>query len=185
MLFIYTAARKRISVDAFYHGNADSSDAKKASQIISEAMTSNCNHVGIPKKKLPTKFVIKAPLVTDHHRVIAPTLDTKDPNTAVEVYFQMGKDDLLNRVLIDLLAQVLDEPLFCQLRTHEAFGYEVSCGARWTYGVLGMSFNVVTACKSAVRFMLSYFVVFEAFSPLIYVMIFYKHISGGSKPENR
>jgi len=140
---------KRVSVEAFYHGNCDINDAKKASQIILGAMTSNCNHVGIPKTKIPAKLVVKTPLVVGQHSVTAPTLDPQDPNTAVEVYFQMGKDNLMNRVLVDMLVQVLDEPLFCQLRTHEGFGYEVSCSARWTYGIIGMSFKVVTASKSA------------------------------------
>ena len=38
-----------------------------------------------------------------------------------------------------------------QLRTKEQFGYQVSCGARWTAGIIGMSFRVVSAAKSAVR----------------------------------
>lgn len=136
-------------MEAFYHGNCDINDAKKASEIILGAMTSNCNHMGIPKKKIPAKLVVKTPLVVGQHSVTVPTLDPQDPNTAVEVYFQMGKDKLMNRVLVDMLVQVLDEPLFCQLRTHEGFGYEVSCSARWTYGIIGMSFKVVTASKSA------------------------------------
>jgi len=60
-----------------------------------------------------------------------------------------SSDAIRQRVLIDLLEQILHEPLYNQIRTKETFGYEVSCGARWTYGVLGMSFRVVTACKSA------------------------------------
>jgi len=143
---------KRLSVEAFYHGNANRKDADEAANIITEALTRH--HVGLPKKKLPTKLVLKAKYAIDHHLIVAPTIDPKDPNTAVEVYFQFGKDDnssdaIRQRVLIDLLEQILDEPLYNQIRTKETFGYEVSCGARWTYGVLGMSFRVVTACKSA------------------------------------
>ena len=52
---------------------------------------------------------------------------------------------------------------YWQLRTKEQFGYQVSCGARWTAGVIGMSFRVVSAAKNATeitsridRFLLEY-----------------------------
>ncbi|KAL7536578.1 hypothetical protein ACHAXR_008597 [Thalassiosira sp. AJA248-18] len=143
---------KRVSVDAFYHGNVDRKDADEAANMISAALT--CHHVGLPKKKIPPKLVIKTKHAIDHHQIVAPSIDPKDPNTAVEVYFQFGKDDnssnaIQQRVLTDLLEHILEEPLYNQIRTKEQFGYEVSCGARWTYGVLGMSFRVVTSCKSA------------------------------------
>ena len=126
---------KKLSVECFYHGNADRDDAEVAADIISTAITCNCNLVGIPRKKLPSKLVIKAPPVIDHHLIVAPTLDPKDSNTAVEVYFQIGKDDLSNRVLIDLLAHILDEPLYNQLRTKEQVS-GVKCVSVGFYDVL-------------------------------------------------
>eukprot|EP01082_Thalassiosira_pseudonana_P002309 g2198.t1 g2198 contig11:912012-915958(+) len=140
---------KKISIDALYHGNVDRIDADIAAKLIHDAMTRNCTHVGIPKKNLPTKLVTMVKLSVEHHQIISPSIDPKDPNTAVEVYFQVSKDNVLNRVLVDLIAHILEEPLYCQIRTKEQFGYQVSCGARWTFGVIGLSFQVVTACKSA------------------------------------
>jgi len=140
-------------VEALYHGNVDKSDANKAANVISEALT--CHHVGLPKKKMPSKLVMKTKSSIEAHKIIVPTIDEKDPNTAVEVYFQFAKDDnsetsLQKRVLVDLLEHIIDEPMYNTIRTKEQFGYEVSCGSRWTYGVLGMSFRVVTSIKSAV-----------------------------------
>ena len=82
------------------------------------------------------KLIIKAKDAIDHHLITSPTVDPADNNTLVEVYFQMGKDELTNRVLVDLLEHVLDEPFYNELRTKEQFGYEVTCGAKWTFGVL-------------------------------------------------
>eukprot|EP00985_Skeletonema_marinoi_P001098 scaffold448_cov107-Skeletonema_marinoi.AAC.2 len=138
---------QKISVEAYYHGNVCREDADKAAQMISEALT--IHHRGLPKKKMPSKLIIKAKEAVDHHLITSPTVDPTDNNTSVEVYFQIGKDDLTNRVLVDLLEHVLDEPFYNELRTKEQFGYEVSCGARWTFGVLGMSFKVTTSCKTA------------------------------------
>ena len=44
------------------------------------------------------------------------------PNTAVEVYFQFGKDDnsssaIQQRVLVDLLEHIIDEPMYNLIRT--------------------------------------------------------------------
>ncbi|KAL9186105.1 hypothetical protein ACHAXT_005343 [Thalassiosira profunda] len=143
---------KRMSVDAFYHGNADRKDGSEAANMIVEALT--CHHVGLPKKKIAPKLVLKTKQAFDPHQIVVPSVDPKDPNTAVEVYFQFGKDDnsagaIQQRCLVDVLEAIIDEPLYNQIRTKEQFGYEVSCGARWSYGILGMSFRVVTSCKSA------------------------------------
>lgn len=126
---------KRVAVEVLYHGNVNRKDADDAVNMITSALTEH--HVALPKKKLPTRLVSKVKHSIDHHQIVAPAIDQKDPNTAVEVYFQFAKDDnsdssICNRVIVDLLESILEEPLYNQLRTKEAFGYEVSCGARWT-----------------------------------------------------
>lgn len=175
---VMTKILSRMSIEALYHGNAVRKDAEEAARIIYESITKNCKHQGIPKKNLPTKLVIKAPQAVHFCDIISPSLDPKDPNTAVEVYFQIGKDNLLDRCLVDLIAHILDEPFYAELRTKQQLGYSVSCGARWTYGVshvlfgepiryfpeqnltyflnsshnigvIGISFKVVTSVKSS------------------------------------
>ena len=128
---------KRLSIEAFYHGNADRNDANKASSIIYETFTRG-DHNGIPKKNIPARLVAKAKPTIDCEGVIVPSLDPKEPNTAVELYFQCGKDCLLDRCLVDLIAHILDEPFYAELRTKQQLGYSVSCGARWTYGTLSI-----------------------------------------------
>ena len=126
---------KRVSVEAFYHGNANRKNADEAANMIYGALTKQ--HIGLPKKKQPTKLIVRIPHTIDAQQIIVPTIDPKDSNTAVEVYFQFGKDNnsskaIEKRVLVDLIEHILDEPLYNQIRTKEMFGYEVSCGARWT-----------------------------------------------------
>jgi secreted Zn-dependent insulinase-like peptidase len=143
---------KRLSLDCFYHGNVNCKDVDEAVGVVCNSLTRH--HVGLPRKTNPAKFVLKTKRTADQQQIVVPTIDHKDPNTAVEVYFQLGKDDnssdaVRQRMLVDLLEQILEEPFYNRIRTKEQFGYIVSCGARWTYGVLGMSFQVVTACRSA------------------------------------
>lgn len=104
----------------------------------------------LPKKKFYYQFVAKIPLRTEPLLVTVPSKDLESGNTAVEVYFQVGKDNIMDRVVIDMLIHLMEEPLYSQLRTQEQYGYRVSCDSRWTVGVMGMKFVVVTAVKSAV-----------------------------------
>lgn len=125
---------KRLAVESFYHGNAAREDGDKAANVIYEAF-SRGDHKGIPKKNLPSKFVVKAKQTLDCEGLVAPSLDVKEPNSAVELYIQIGKDCLLDRCLVDLIAHILDEPFYAELRTKQQLGYSVSCGSRWTYGM--------------------------------------------------
>lgn len=69
----------------------------------------------------------------------------KERNTAVEAYFQLGAFDIHSLTLLDLLEQIISENFFDELRTKKQLGYNVSCGVRQTYGVLGFCFVVVTS----------------------------------------
>lgn len=140
---------RQVNVEALYYGNVSLSDAKEAEQLIHRSITSPDSTI-LPKKKVSLQQVIKLPRTHENPIIIAPTKDTNEPNTAVEMYFQFGTDGTRKRVLVDLLEHIIYEPLFDSLRTKEQFGYQVSAEIRWTYGVIGMSFRVVTACKSAV-----------------------------------
>jgi nardilysin len=51
--------------------------------------------------------------------------------------------------MVDLLMAMMYEPLYDQIRTKDQFGYHVSCDARWTNGIIGIHFQVVTSSKSA------------------------------------
>jgi len=142
---------RQLSIDALLHGNVTLADAKDTALMLQKAITSPTSSI-LPREKFPQETLIQLPLsFAESYTIIAPTKDATESNTAVEIYFQVSKDDLKKRVLVDLLEHVLYEPLFDQLRTKEQFGYQVSCGARWTAGIIGMSFRVVSAAKSAVR----------------------------------
>lgn len=108
---------KSFAIEALYLGNVDAKDAEDAKELIS-SFVSSCKTM--EKKKCPKQEVlIVSSLNTGAHQIIVPTVDPQEPNTAVEMYIQIGKDNIEDRVLIDLLVQILYEPLFDQLRTKE------------------------------------------------------------------
>ena len=144
----------QVSIEGLYHGNVTLSDAKEAEKVMKLAISSAGSSI-LAKKKFPRQHVLKIPLREEHGGIIVPTKDANEPNTAVEVYFQIGSDDIRIRVLVDLLTSIMYDSLFDQLRTKDQFGYQVSCEERWTYGIVGMCIKVVTNCKSAVSSLFS------------------------------
>jgi nardilysin len=136
-----------IGVEGLYHGNVDVTDAERAQREIMVLLQQGVNGGGLPRKKYPHQFVLQLPQSSTTLR--CPAKDPTDPNTAVEVYFQVGKDRTIDRVMADLLMEMMYEPLYDQIRTKDQFGYQVSCDSRWTNGVIGMRIQVVTSSKTA------------------------------------
>lgn len=63
-------------------------------------------------------------------------------NTTTQNYYQIGPIGIKTQTLIDLLLQVIDDPLFNNLRTKEQLGYEVSSSCRNNDGILGYTITV-------------------------------------------
>lgn len=152
----------KLAVEALYHGNADKSDAEHAKQLILDMLNKSGSTNGLARKNYPSQSVLIIPFPKSSEpsselpssspspwNLTVPSKDPDEPNTAVEVYIQVGKDKLEDRVLIDLLVHMMDEPLYDQLRTKEQFGYHVSIASRWTHGVMGICVQVVTATHAA------------------------------------
>lgn len=82
-------------------------------------------------------------------------LDATQKNSALEVYWQIpGRDGLRweegrskLRMFLELLEEVMSEPLFDSLRTKQQLGYSVSCMQRDTDGVLGFTVTILSAVK--------------------------------------
>ena len=146
-VFAKTSAEilETFAVEALLHGNATSDDAKVAKNLILSLIGDN----GLKRKSFPCQSVLRVPSVKDHSVVTLSSKDPTEKNTGVEVYIQVGKDSIKDRVLVDLLIHMMDDPIFNQIRTKDQFGYDVHCAERWTYGIIGMSFRVVSNVKNA------------------------------------
>ncbi|EER08001.1 conserved hypothetical protein [Perkinsus marinus ATCC 50983] len=72
-----------------------------------------------------------------HTVYLEETQDSTEQNSVLETYFQCSSNNIRERVLLDLLESVMEEPLFDTLRTKQQLGYSVFCGVRLTGGVLG------------------------------------------------
>lgn len=111
---VITNMLDEIYIEALYHGNVDGENSERAKQLI-------CNIIIdldiTPVKRLLKALVLMVPDNKSNTDVIVPTLDLNEPNTAVQIYFQICKDNIFDRVLIDLIVKLMNEPLFNHLRT--------------------------------------------------------------------
>ncbi|KDD73111.1 hypothetical protein H632_c2526p0, partial [Helicosporidium sp. ATCC 50920] len=79
----------------------------------------------------------------------APVKNPAERTSAVEIYYQCGRDSTAERVLLDCVCQLLHEPCYDELRTKEQLGYTVHSGLRCTHGLLGLAVVVVSASHGA------------------------------------
>lgn len=69
------------------------------------------------------------------HSMVAA--NAADPNSAIEMYFQVGRKDPLLNALLNVTVTLLREPAFTQLRTKEQLGYIVFTAAKSQHAVDG------------------------------------------------
>ena len=137
----------KIGAEGLYTGNVDLATANKAKDAILDLLKNSCSgNGGLSRKKYPSKFVLKLPPKTKE--VLCVAKNPTETNSAVEVYLQVGKDNTKDRVMVDLLTEMMHEPMYSEIRTKDQFGYDVSCDSRWTDGVIGVHFSVVSSTKT-------------------------------------
>jgi len=65
-----------------------------------------------------------------------------DDNSVLEIYYQIGGNELSHLVMTDLLQDIMSEPIFNELRTNQALGYYVAASTRMTFGHLGYMISI-------------------------------------------
>ncbi|RIB06084.1 Metalloenzyme, LuxS/M16 peptidase-like protein [Gigaspora rosea] len=123
-----------LHIESLVHGNMFKDEALKLLQIVENVLQSKpllpaeligCRSIILPEGK---KFLYQ-------HEV----LDPNNVNSAIEYYVQVG--NAVNkrlRATSSLLAQIMHEPCFNQLRTKEQLGYIVFSGIRRMASSLGV-----------------------------------------------
>ncbi|KEH34462.1 insulin-degrading enzyme [Medicago truncatula] len=136
--------RSQLYIEGLCHGNLSEEEAVNISNIFK---------TNFPVKPLPIKsrhaervicFPSNANLVRDIN-----VKNKLEKNSVIELYFQIEEDLGLGstklKALIDLFDEIVEEPLFNQLRTKEQLGYVVECSPRVTYRVFGFCFCIQSA----------------------------------------
>lgn len=127
-------------LEAFCSGNMMSSDVEayircfnKKIGLVKDPMTS---------EQFRQERVMKFPLGRHVYRV--PNSNPNDLNTSVVNYYQHTTVSFRDVVLLGVLEELMQEPLFNQLRTRLQMGYSVSAESHQTFGITGFSISVQT-----------------------------------------
>ncbi|XP_071715471.1 nardilysin-like [Rutidosis leptorrhynchoides] len=139
----------QLYIEGLCHGNLLEDEAENISKIFKNYF---------PVKPLPSEMrhkeiVLCLPSSADLVRDV--TVKNKlDTNSVVELYYQIepevGSNLVKSKALIDLLDEIVEEPLYNQLRTKEQLGYVVDCSPRVTYRISGFCFRVQSSEYSPV-----------------------------------
>ncbi|CAE7219187.1 unnamed protein product, partial [Symbiodinium sp. KB8] len=150
----------QLDVEVLFIGNATSEDARQLVAAFPAELRPKAEapaHVPHPPARV-VRVPVAEPLVwvEDSH-------DTGNRNVAVEMYWQLGpvgSNEAKDAAQVELLADLIAEPLFDSLRTKQQIGYVASCGARWTHRVQGFSvwlmsskFGPAEICRRALKFL--------------------------------
>ncbi|KFK43001.1 hypothetical protein AALP_AA1G066600 [Arabis alpina] len=132
--------RSQIFIEALCHGNLSEDEAVNISNIFKTSLTVE----PLPRKcrhgEQITCFPLSGKLVRDVN-----VKNKSETNSVVELYYQIEPEETQStrmKALLDLFHEIIEEPLFNQLRTKEQLGYVVQCGPRLTYRIHGFCFCV-------------------------------------------
>jgi insulysin len=132
--------------EVLVHGNSSSEDAK----ALVGGFESALNYSALrPSQNLqvmaPRCMQLPGPASDAVHRM--PGLDPENENSAINLYWQVGPRDVRSGALLGLLAHLVREPCFDQLRTKEQLGYMVFSGMSDVNGVVGLWIIVQSSNK--------------------------------------
>ncbi|KAL7152177.1 hypothetical protein ABFS83_04G079600 [Erythranthe nasuta] len=131
----------QLYIEGLCHGNMLEEEAIQ----ISEIFKSNFPVKPLPYELRHKESVLCLPSSADLVKDIR-VKNNLETNSVVELYFQIepeeGTELIKLKALTDLFDEIVEEPLFNQLRTKEQLGYVVDCSPRVTYRIIGFCFRV-------------------------------------------
>ncbi|CAI5526406.1 unnamed protein product [Closterium sp. Naga37s-1] len=141
----------RTCIEMLIHGNATEEDAL----ALASAVTDTLPVPSPPLLDLPSERCLQLPRGKSL-LVESPVGNPAEENSAVEVYYQacqvyyqacqdQGRASIRDRSLVDLMEQVMSEPLFDTLRSKEQLGYRVDCATRLTQGLLPLTHPTIAS----------------------------------------
>ena len=123
-------------------GNFEKSDSIDIYNTIKE----NLPALGSSITLTPSQFTRGRSLLLttgEASHFIKPNDDPENTNSCIEVFMQLGLiSDHRDRILSELVSQIIHEPCFNRLRTIEQLGYVVFSGTRETRTTFGLRFLI-------------------------------------------
>mmetsp|Transcript_11887 Transcript_11887/g.27959 ORF Transcript_11887/g.27959 Transcript_11887/m.27959 type:complete len:378 (-) Transcript_11887:8-1141(-) len=128
------------------HGNVDD----KYATMVADQVQNKLKLGGATVKPLPVQAATNLSATTGSI-VAQPHPNPDDPNTALELYYQLGGEgvDADQDARMILFSQMIHEPCFNTLRTQQQLGYIVACRRRRGSGQQGLDVIIQSSVQPA------------------------------------
>lgn len=135
-------------VEVFVIGNYSKDDAKKVHDLMKRNLPNLSSSITLTQSQFTRGRSLQLPTNEIVHYV-KPNDDKNNINSCIEMFIQLGLiSESRNRVLNELVAQIIHEPCFNRLRTIEQLGYVVFSGTRETRTTFGLRLLVQSEYSS-------------------------------------
>ncbi|KAF9579675.1 Insulinase (Peptidase M16), partial [Lunasporangiospora selenospora] len=137
----------RLHIEGLIHGNMNATEAIEAGAIVENGFSA--------RAVVPSELIARrSNLLPDRLQAVyqRPVANADNLNSGIEYYLQIGAsrvptrlnitEVILDRALVQIMAQIIQEPCFNQLRTKEQLGYIVTSGVRKHHGSFGIKIVV-------------------------------------------
>jgi len=130
-------------LQVFVHGNFLEEEAR---HLYSRVLGIFSHSTPLLPSHFPERRVLHLPQGKSY--LFREECQNKDENnSAIPVYFQIGIENYNSKGVLDLIAQIMAEPFFDQLRTKEQLGYVTMSRTYPNYGILGFSAEIQSSVK--------------------------------------
>ncbi|KAG0325326.1 Insulinase (Peptidase M16) [Dissophora globulifera] len=140
----YPEVLERLHIEGLVHGNMSKAEAIRMGEIVEEGL--------YPRALVPSELVELRSLIVPRGCHAVNQRNSTDPsnlNSGIEYYVQVDNlstttatEQRTSQALIQIMAQIIQEPCFNQLRTIEQLGYVVQSGVRRLGGTSGLKIVV-------------------------------------------
>ena len=136
------APPESVCLEALLHGNVDAAEARtlydRCAALLGLAAPDTVHGgTAVPPRRRQRCRQVQLPPAPSCTQITFSLPNPEEVNSAVGVYWQTGVCDPEEEVLLDLVSDILDKPVFHELRTVQQLGYVVSSFAYSLHGVQG------------------------------------------------
>lgn len=139
VLLFYPKIFEEMRLKCLVQGNIDEAGARMIVTRILDQLKSK--HVRDPSSIQSRSLIIPQ---VEPHTIRIRGFNKDDINSALCQYYQLGREDLKQDCMLQLILMIMEEPLFDQLRTQKQLGYEVSNQIKSNNGLLGFTVTIIS-----------------------------------------
>ncbi|GFT52795.1 insulin-degrading enzyme [Nephila pilipes] len=125
----------RVHIEALIYGNLNKKIALDLMDIVEGTLLKNiCSTYLMPSQLLREREV----QLSDGCHYVYEVTNEVHSSSSVETYYQCGVQETRANMLLELMAEIINEPCYNYLRTQEQLGYIVCSGSRRSSGAQGL-----------------------------------------------